>query len=241
MSHGYDEDWWKKAKAESIERRKRASAITPSGDAILVVTEGTVTEPTYFKALRAKLRLATVRFEIVPGHTSAPLTVVRTAASLASEQIRKSRRGELSLSAPRKFDQTWAVLDTDVPVVSGTWPDVVAEAAQLGVLLASSTPCFEFWLVLHLKFCTPYLATSLKAQQYLEGELGHAYRKDAPSAATVVERILNSWSTAVKNAQRVRQYHIENNTAHPANSSSEVDQLVLALNSAAASPYRISV
>jgi hypothetical protein len=46
-----DLSWWQAAKAQSLERRKAASAAASgvkAGDAFLIVTEGRVTEPVYF-------------------------------------------------------------------------------------------------------------------------------------------------------------------------------------------------
>jgi hypothetical protein len=104
MSDEWDPDWWRKAQAESIQRKGKIQPTAPTGDAILVVTEGTVTEPTYFEALRDALRLSTIRIVIGPGTTSAPLSVVQTAADQAREQKRKRRRGKLGISELEKFD-----------------------------------------------------------------------------------------------------------------------------------------
>ena len=49
------------------------------GDAFLVVTEGTVTEPVYFELLRTDLQLPVVRVKVVPGDASDPRHVIRTA------------------------------------------------------------------------------------------------------------------------------------------------------------------
>ena len=51
---GYDPDWWKAAKAVSIERKSRKAVsrkLAKLGDTFLVVTEGPVTEPVYFEFL----------------------------------------------------------------------------------------------------------------------------------------------------------------------------------------------
>jgi RloB-like protein len=239
MSVTHDPDWWRKRKAEAVERKKRIPARSSSGDTILIVTEGTVTEPSYLGELHAMMRLAAVKVVVMPSANSAPLAVVRTAAELASKQRLKARRKQLGISAPEKFDQVWAVIDTDVPLRQGTWGEVVNEAVRHGVLLAHSTPCFEFWLLLHLGFWTPYLASSSHACQRLGTALGYSYLKDAGSVKRVVFEILDSWPIAVRHANRVRNFHAQNGTPSPANPSTDVDQLVIALNSAAAPPYRI--
>ena len=56
----YDPNWWREAKAASLERKRRAMAAS-AGDAFLIVTEGKVTEPVYFNLLLRDLHLSTVR------------------------------------------------------------------------------------------------------------------------------------------------------------------------------------
>jgi hypothetical protein len=177
MSDEWDPDWWRKAKAQTVQRKRNTPATASTGDAILIVTEGTVTEPTYFKVLRKELRLSAVKVVIAPGATSAPLSVVNTAAYQARMQQSKKRRGKLNISDPAKFDQVWAVVDTDAAVRGGIWQAVQSRAKSLHVLLADSTPSFEYWFLLHLRYCTPHLASCAHAVRELEKELGFAYEK----------------------------------------------------------------
>jgi hypothetical protein len=77
---GYDLDWWKAPKAASIERKKRvarAGATATPGDAFLIVTEGTVTEPIYFEFLKSDLQLSAVHVVVMPGRASDPRHVIR--------------------------------------------------------------------------------------------------------------------------------------------------------------------
>lgn len=60
----WNPNWWLEAKAASLERKRRAvaaSALAKPGDAFLIVTEGTVTEPIYFNLLVRDLQLSVVR------------------------------------------------------------------------------------------------------------------------------------------------------------------------------------
>jgi hypothetical protein len=48
-----------------------------------------------------------------------------------------------------EYDAVWCVLDTELnPELTAS---VAREATRGGVLLALSTPCFEVWLILHIK------------------------------------------------------------------------------------------
>ena len=125
------------------------SALAKPGDAFLIVTEGTVTEPVYFDLLLRDLHLSVVRIKVQPGDASDPRHVILTAEREAKEQLRKARKGVLGINEPAKFDHVWAVVDTDVAVRNHIWNDVKQLAAARKVKLAHSTPCFEFWLLLH--------------------------------------------------------------------------------------------
>lgn len=121
------------------------------GDAFLTVTEGTVTEPIYFDLLLRDLQLSVVHIKVQPGNASDPRHVIRTAEREAKAQVRKAKKGVLGTNEPAKFDHVW-VVDTDVAVRNHIWNDVHQLATAKKVTLAHSTPCFEFWLLLHL-FC----------------------------------------------------------------------------------------
>lgn len=148
----WNPDWWREAKAASLERRRRevVSVLAKPGDAFLIVTEGTVTEPVYFDLILRELQLSVVRIKVQPGDASDPRHVISTAEREAKEQVRKARKGILGINEPPKFDHVWAVVDTDVAVRMGFWNDVQQLAAARKVKLAYSTSCFEFWLLLHI-------------------------------------------------------------------------------------------
>ena len=228
----YDPNWWRAAKALSLERREReaeAAAAALAGDSFLIVTEGVVTEVCYFQQLRAALRLSAVKVVVEPGDASEARHVIETAARLAREQRERAARGQLAMDEPAGYDQVWAVLDTDVSERHQRWPDISALAAQRGVRLASSTPCFEYWLLLHLKHTTAPPANGAAAKGRLGDDLGD-YSTNADVSDAAIRRILPAWPIAVKRAGQVRQYHHAASSPAPANPSTEVDRLAIALN-----------
>jgi RloB-like protein len=109
---------------------------------ILIVCEGTRTEPGYFKELRHTERIP-IELEISPG--GEPKTLVERAVELKNiaEKEPKSRRDENLL-----YDDVWCVFDIDEhPAV----PDAKQQARDNGIELAISNPCFELWIVLHFR------------------------------------------------------------------------------------------
>jgi len=234
---GYDPDWWKAAKAASVVRQRRAAvpcATAQPGDAFLIVTEGRVTEPVYFDFLLANLKLHAVRVKVMPGRASDPRHVIETAANEVKEQLRKYRKGLLAITEPAKFEHVWAVIDTDVAVRMGYWNDVKQLAAARKVRLAYSTPCFEYWLLLHLLDTTRGdLVDGDAAKHAVKQELGRDYSTNEETACEVMPLFMPHWQQAVLRAQRVRKLHVDAATPEPANPSTEVDRLVQALNDSA--------
>jgi hypothetical protein len=234
---GYDPDWWKADKAASVERKRRraaqAGATARPGDTFLIVTEGTVTEPVYFEFLKGDLQLYAVHVVVMPGWASDPRHVIETAAKKVDEQQRKRRTGQLAVNEPEKFDHVWAVIDTDVAVRMEYWNDVKQLAASKKVQLAHSTPCFEFWLLLHLLYTTRAdLIDGDTTKRAVKQVLGRDYATDEKTAREAMPSFIPHWPQAIRHAQQARRHHLDAATPDPANPSTKVDLLVKALNDA---------
>jgi len=234
----WNPNWWHEPKAASLERKRRvvaAAALAKPGDSFLIVTEGTVTEPVYFDLLLRDLQLSVVRIKVQPGDHSDPRHVIRTAEREAKEQLRKARKGVLGISEPAKFDHVWAVVDTDVAVRMGFWNDVQQLAAARKVTLAHSTPCFEFWLLLHIAGFTTRadLVDGDTAKSAVKHALGRDYSTNEEVAKEVIATFLSKWPEAVAHGEQVRRHHEAAATPQPANPSTEVDRLVRAMNDSA--------
>jgi len=230
--------WWRKAKAQSLERRKAAAVAasgTSPGDAFLIVTEGRVTEPVYFELLRADLQLPAVRIRVQPGNASDPRHVIKTAEEEVKAHARRSKKGHLGHAEPPRFDQVWAVIDTDVAVRDGFWNEVESLAKARQVKLAYSTPCFEFWLLLHIQGMTTRgdLVDGDAAKSAVKHALGKDYSTNETMARAVMPSFIGKWPEAVVHAERVRAYHEGAGTRQPSNPSTEVCGLVRALNDSA--------
>jgi hypothetical protein len=239
----YDPNWWRAKAALSIARRQRQAALAAEarpGDEFLIVTEGTVTEPVYFDLLRRDLRLPVVRIKVQPGDATDPKRVILTAEREAKEQQRKARKGLLGISEPAKFDHVWAVVDTDVAVRNHIWNDVKQLAATRKVKLAHSTPCFEYWLLLHIVgFTTQLLVDGAAAKRAVKDALGRDYSTNKETAKEAIASFFSKWPEAVGHAEQVRRYYHENaRKPEPANPSTEVDRLARALYDSAPAHYR---
>lgn len=122
-------------------------------DRILIVSEGSRTEPNYFREIRAFYRLHTANIEVQPSELgTSPIQVVKYAKELFDhgdphKQIQ-----------PRAFEQIYAVFDRDAHL---TYFDALKRAESLDGKLRNdnkqpvsfkaiaSVPSFELWLLLH--------------------------------------------------------------------------------------------
>lgn len=142
----------KERQRRQLERKLNARA---SYDRILIVSEGSKTEPNYFKEIRAEFRLHSANVEVQPGALGTePLQVVDYARELFENGDRhKGIR-------PRVFEQVYAVFDRDD---HRTFHNALARARALDGTLRNdlkqpvkfaaipSRPSFEFWLLLHFE------------------------------------------------------------------------------------------
>lgn len=228
-------NWWQQPGERDFARDTEpgpATASPATGDTFLVVTEGTVTEPVYFELLLGRREFSRVRVRVEPGRRSDPLHVVRAARKLADEHEERAKRRELGNNDPQGFDQVWAVIDTDAAVQRELWPDVEQLAQSLRVQLASSTPCFEFWLLLHIDGYTTRtdLLNGDLAKRAVKKALKRDYSTNKETARKVLPEFIAKWVEAVGHAQRVRRHHLDAQTPRPPNPSTDMDRLLQAVN-----------
>lgn len=122
-------------------------------DRILIVSEGSKTEPNYFCEIRAAYRLQTANVEVRPSELgTAPIQVVQYARELFESGNRHKN------IQPRAFEQVYAVFDRDD---HESYSDALRLAESLDGKLKNdakqfisfkaiaSVPSFELWLLLH--------------------------------------------------------------------------------------------
>jgi len=132
--------------------RRRASSFRDA-KLIVIAAEGTETEERYFEDLAAgdAYRNRRVHVEILkrPTTASSPDHII--------EQLDAFRK-EYKL---KQADELWMVIDFD------RWGNrklsrISTQCMQKQYLLAVSNPCFELWLLLHIKSLDEYTDTELK-------------------------------------------------------------------------------
>lgn len=141
------------AKDRQLRRKAAKEVRRASYDRILIVTEGSKTEPLYLEEIRAAHQLHSANVEVQPGQLgTAPIQVVRYAQQLFEKgDLHKGIR-------PKSFDQVYAVFDRDdhdsyfnalnlAKSLDGKLRNDDRQPVSFNAI--ASIPSFELWLLLH--------------------------------------------------------------------------------------------
>ncbi len=111
---------------------------------MLIVCEGEITERQYFEQFAHQHRNSRVRVKVAE-ETGVPLSLVQVAKRYMHGAAREAiRQHDENLA----IDSVWCVFDIDEhPNV----PEAKQTARDSGIRVAVSNPCFELWLLLHLR------------------------------------------------------------------------------------------
>lgn len=142
-------------KARQAADLARKNGKRASYDRILIVCEGSKTEPLYLGEIRAEYRLPTTNVQVRPSQFgTTPLQVVEYAEHLFE------KGDAVQDIPPRGFERIYTVFDRDD---HDTYHNALDKAAALNGKLRSdlkksvsfaaiaSVPCFELWLLLHFE------------------------------------------------------------------------------------------
>jgi hypothetical protein len=142
---------YKKLSKKEKRRQEKKARYTPHQQgkiarkkAILIITEGESTEPSYFKHFKRQFRMSKLSLE-VKGVGQTGLSLISKAENIAKQGL----KGE-------DFSQVWCVFDADPNPSTPTshlkkFDEAVKEAKEKGFRVALSHQAFEYWLILHFK------------------------------------------------------------------------------------------
>lgn len=178
--------------AKSLTRRALGSK-SPKPK-ILVVCEGKITEPRYFKDFTDWCGNALVTVTTVGG-CGVPISVVERAIGEKAQLIREARKSKDS------FDdhfEVWAVFDRDAhpkPQV----PQAIALANKNKIHIAYSNPCFELWGLMHYS-CEARPGHHCETQKKLKTILdGYCHEKNPVLS---FEQLRSKYTYAVSNSAK---------------------------------------
>ncbi len=177
------------------------------GRMIIIATEGSVTEVSYFTQLNDAAILSSNKFQIkvIPpeNNRSSPNHVLRSLTNFKKEYQIKAD------------DELWMVIDRDrwnVKMIS----EIITQCKQKGIGLCISNPCFEIWLILHYQELTTVnseiqsmLLTNQKqhGQSYTKRYIADLMGNENLSDFT---RLFLFISTAIENAKLLRNFSNSN-------------------------------
>ena len=200
------------ARGQIEKRGQRRRKLKP---VILIVTEGSQTEPKYFEHYRS--RQTNIDIRVVGSHTKGGETDY---LALIRKAVEYQSKNQLSVS---NGDAVWVVADGDV---NYNTPDPIAAKDKLlskaqkmadakGIHIALSNPCFEFWYLLHFQYTTKFFKDYPAVKNALT-----TYLPDYEKTGDVYSQLSAHTTNALQNAKRVEQYHLQNGSSKPLESPS---------------------
>ena len=183
---------------------------------LLIVCEGTKTEPNYFQSLRKKLKLGSVQVEVKSSnHDTAPIKIVKQAIRLRKERKKDARQS----SSLAEYDEIWCVIDRENLQQNQTFHNAIEKAKNEKLELGISIPCFEIWYLLHFEKST---------RAFRDGrEIKNALKKYIPEyseSSDVFETLYPKTRQAICHATQLLDNH-PGGSQHP-NPSTSVHILV---------------
>lgn len=184
---------------------------------ILIVCEGSKTEPNYFESLKKKLPKQVANIIDIDGQGFNTLSLVERA-----QKIRDSKKG-----TDYPYDETWVVFDRD-SFDPDQFDNAIHKAEAMGMKSAWSNEAFELWYILHFED----RQTGMNRTEYkrcLTKHLDIPYEKNDPEMYSKLTNLGNE-SKAIQRARNLQsqQVGIPN---HKANPCTKVNELVEKLNS----------
>ncbi|MFY1694615.1 RloB family protein [Solwaraspora sp. WMMA2101] len=182
----------RRTRAKDLRRR---TATRPERRTIVIFCEGEASEPDYLNALRRlpHIRDSTaINIEIDPDQ-GVPLTLVNRA---------------IERSADDEVDECWCVFDVEWPRHHPHLDRAIRLAAEHGIRLAVSNPCFELWLILHFQDQTAFLTTA-EAQRLSRKLDGRTGKRIDPT------RYLQQRQAAARRAALLGRRHDRNQATFP--------------------------
>lgn len=213
------DDIFHKRKAREVAALQRQKHERARNKRFLIVCEGTKTEPLYFGELLADLNVRPQMVRIARNDGCSPDRVVAHALQLYRED---AKEGDA-------YDTVYCVFDRDKHTTFNAAVKQTKDLKEAGTPLEAitSTPCFEFWLLLHFGYTDqPFHAAGKKSvgdQVVAALKTKPGFDQYGKGMKGVYDLLKNKHGDAITHAQRLREYCEATGTINP---TTEVDRLV---------------
>jgi RloB-like protein len=163
------------SKREKDSTRKRSTEKRQAHPVVLIVSEGSKTEPNYFRKFPVKNLTVKIR------------GIGQNTKSVVAEAIR--------LNKEQDYTAVWCVFDRD-SFPAKNFNDALEMAKKHHISVAWSNECFELWYILHFKYVDSSLSRSTYEKQ-LSDVLGEDYDK---ASLFMYEKLKENQEFAIKMA-----------------------------------------
>lgn len=208
-------------KAASKDKAVRKVNVKKLRKFILIVCEGTKSEPNYFESFRVRMPRGSLEKVSIVG------TGINTTSLVEYTKGLVAKRQESRL---QDFDSVWVVFDRD-SFVKNNVNQAVKMASQLGYNVALSNEAFELWYILHFE----YLDSKNNRKQYMS-KLNQIFKSIGigkyKKKSEDIYKILQEYGDeklASKFARKLESIH-KGKTAEKSKPSTSVYKLVKLLN-----------
>ncbi|MDR6469567.1 hypothetical protein J2777_003295 [Paraburkholderia graminis] len=183
---------------------------------ILIVCEGTKTEPTYFRDMISSLELASAQVDVEPSTSTCPANLVQYAERRKREEA---------------FDSVYCVFDKDThehfDEAINRLDGFKNRKVPVQILAIYSIPCFELWLLLHKKHSDkPYLTAADLIRELKKLPPFEAYEK---AKSGVYMALLDDLPMAIKNSKKLDPPNDGSKLSNPSTKVYELVEVLLGL------------
>jgi predicted phosphoribosyltransferase len=220
-----DNSPWERQRQQLQRKRERQRA---QCDRVLIVSEGSKTEPNYFEEIRVDKRLPTANIAVSPSEFGTePIQVVKYARELFENG------NEYKAIEPRAFERVYSVFDRDdhrtyfdaLKLAESLDGKLRNDAKQPVVFKAiASVPSFELWLLLHHEDIQAPIHRD-EVMQRLKGRIPE-YEKGAVGIYAITRGDL---TTAIQRAERLAARFTAYNDPEPFTAIVELVKLLTTL------------
>ena len=216
------DDLFHKRKARAGAALQRTQRERAHNKRVLIVCEGTKTEPHYLRELLDDLHISPQVVRVAPNDGVSPDRVVAHALKLYDEDA----------VAGDAFDQVYCVFDRDNHTTFNAavqhTRDLAADGKPFEAI--TSTPCFEVWLLLHFGYSAqPFHAAgerSVGKQVVAALKKKPGFAKYDKGQKGVYVQLKPKLTDALTHAERLRKHGAKTGSVNPA---TDMDALVKAI------------
>lgn len=203
----------RKAKKEADHARKKAKR--ENHTTVLIVCEGTKTEPNFFMEMVADLKIPGVVVDVIPSPSTCPLRLAEFAENS---------------NADREYDYVYCVFDKDE---HNKYYDALRfiEEHDDWLIASNSVPCFEYWLILHFEYTTQpfYKSPKESSGSQVVSYLKNFIPKYEKGNGEIYAFVKDNTHTAIGNAKRANQAAKETKTDTPSTTVVDLVQFLTSL------------